>query len=135
MSTERVYFPTADDSGAGDFGGAPGRSTGSTASDPASTSATDPSTGAPRATKLLDRVVDGAHQTIDRLAERAAPRVAQLEQTVHGAGDTLQQRAGQARDVGDEWLESMRTSVREHPVAAVGIALAVGVLIARMTER
>ncbi len=51
------------------------------------------------------------------------------------ATDALQHRAERARDVGDEWLESTRTAVREHPVMAVGVALAAGALIARMTQR
>lgn len=126
MSTDRVTFPTADDAGFA-----------SSSHDPSLVEATRAAAdkSAPPSGKLLGRIVDGAHQTIDKLAERAAPRVEQLEQTVQEANTALQQRAERARDVGDEWLESMRTSVREHPVAAVGVALAVGMLLARMTQR
>jgi ElaB/YqjD/DUF883 family membrane-anchored ribosome-binding protein len=91
--------------------------------------------GQARGADLLGRVVDTAHQTIDRLADRAAPAVGKIEDGVYGAGDALRERADQIRDVGGEWVDSMRTSVREHPVAAISIALAVGMLLARMSSR
>jgi ElaB/YqjD/DUF883 family membrane-anchored ribosome-binding protein len=84
--------------------------------------------------ELLGRVVQSAHSTIDRLADRAAPHVGKLEEGVHDAGDLLHQRADQMREIGDEWFDEVRASVREHPLAAVGIALAVGMLLARMSR-
>jgi len=82
----------------------------------------------------FDRVVQGAHHTLDRLAETAAPHVQRLQDGVAAAGETLQSRAHQVREVGDEWADSLRTTVRENPLAAVVTALAVGVLIARLTR-
>jgi ElaB/YqjD/DUF883 family membrane-anchored ribosome-binding protein len=79
---------------------------------------------------LMSRVVQGAHQTIDQLAERAAPHVERL----HQKGDELGVRADHLREVGDEWAESMRTTVRENPLAAVAVAVAVGMLVARITR-
>ncbi len=83
---------------------------------------------------LMSRVVQGAHQTIDRLAETAAPHVHKLTQNVNSAGSALHDRADQAREMGDEWAESVRSTVRENPLAAVGVALAVGLLIAKLTR-
>jgi ElaB/YqjD/DUF883 family membrane-anchored ribosome-binding protein len=83
---------------------------------------------------LMNRVVQGAHETIDRLAETAAPHVQSLQEGLSGANDMLHQRADQVRELGDEWTESLRGTVREHPLAAVATALAVGVLIARLTR-
>ena len=40
----------------------------------------------------------------------------------------------QAADLKDEWTESVRTAVREHPLAAIGTALALGVLLAKLTS-
>lgn len=76
---------------------------------------------------MFSRVVQGAHQTIDRLAESAAPHVQRLS-------EGLDSRTGQLRDASDEWTESLRSTVRENPLAAVATALAVGVLIARLTR-
>lgn len=83
--------------------------------------------GAQRGDDMLARVVQGAHQTIDRLAESAAPHV-------HRLSEGLDSRSGQVREMSEEWTESLRTTVREHPLAAVATALAVGMLIARISR-
>lgn len=75
------------------------------------------------ASPTLERVVQGAHHTIDRLAERAAPKV----QRMHDGAE-------RARQVGDEWIEDLRGTVRERPLAALATALVVGVLIARLAR-
>lgn len=85
-------------------------------------------------TDMLARAVRGAHDTVDRLAETAAPHVQRLTQGVDSASETLSARAEHARDVGDEWADSLRTTVRENPIAAVLAAVAAGVLIARLTS-
>lgn len=87
---------------------------------------------AARTDDLIGRIAQSAHETIDRLAETAAPHVNRLQESL--SGDVLHQRADQVRELRDEWTESLRETVRENPLAAVGIALAVGVLIARLTR-
>ena len=76
---------------------------------------------------LLNRVVQGAHETIDRLAETAAPHLDRLQRNVDGAGVRLHERA-------DEWTDGLRTTVRANPVMAVATALALGMLIARLAR-
>ena len=83
---------------------------------------------------VLSRVVQGAHSAIDKLADTVAPHVQRLEQGVGSASETLHLRADHAREVGDEWAENLRSTVRENPLAAVGIALAVGLLVSRLTR-
>lgn len=83
----------------------------------------------------LNRVVQGAHQTIDRLAESAAPHAQRLQDGVSTAGNLLHDRAEQARRLGDEWAETLRCTVRENPLAAVGTALALGALVTRLLRR
>lgn len=90
--------------------------------------------GAAVADDLIGRIAQGAHQAIDRLAEGAAPRVNRLQERVAGVGDSLHQSADRARELGDEWTESLRCTVREHPLASIGVALAVGLLIARISR-
>jgi len=82
---------------------------------------------------LIGRIAQTAHETIDRLADTAAPHVSRLQESL--SADTLHQRADQMRDMRDEWAESLRATVRENPLAAVGVALAVGVLVARLSSR
>lgn len=80
-----------------------------------------------RGNDMLQRVVQGAHQTIDRLADTAAPHVQRLS-------ENLDHKSGQVRDMSDEWTDSLRTTVRENPIAAVATALALGMLISRLTR-
>jgi len=90
--------------------------------------------GAAAGHDVLDRVVKGAHQTIDRLAETAGPAVQRVQDGVHAASDVISQRAQDARQMGDEWAESLRSTVRDNPLTAIVTALAVGVLIARLSR-
>jgi ElaB/YqjD/DUF883 family membrane-anchored ribosome-binding protein len=90
--------------------------------------------GAASADDVIRRIAQSAHETIDRLAEGVAPRVNRLQERVSGAGESLQMRADRAREVTDEWAESLRCTVRERPLAAVGVALAVGLLVARLAR-
>jgi len=84
---------------------------------------------------LMERVVQGAHETIDRLAERAAPHVQRVQESVSGANEMLHERADQARELGTEWVDALRGTVRAHPVAAVATALAAGLLLARLLQQ
>lgn len=71
----------------------------------------------------MDRMVRGAHDTVDRLAESAAPHVQRLQRT-----------AEELRHTGDEWSESLRTTVRANPLASLATALAVGMVLAKITS-
>ena len=85
-----------------------------------------------RADDLIGRIAQSAHETIDRLAETAAPHVNRLQENL--SGDALHVRADEMREMRDEWTESLRCTVRENPLAAIGVALAVGVLVARLSR-
>jgi phosphoribosylcarboxyaminoimidazole (NCAIR) mutase len=80
--------------------------------------------------EAFSRVVQSAHRTVDRLAEAAAPQVQRLQEGLAAAGD----RTDHLRELGDEWAESLRTTVREHPIASLVAALAVGMIIARVSR-
>jgi len=84
--------------------------------------------------ELLQRMVHGAHDTLDRLAETAAPQLQRLEAGLTDANAALHDKADQVRQGGDAWAESLRCAVRDHPLAAVAAALAVGALVARITR-
>jgi ElaB/YqjD/DUF883 family membrane-anchored ribosome-binding protein len=81
---------------------------------------------------LIGRIAQSAHETIDRLAETAAPHVSRLQETL--SGEALHQRADDMRELRDEWTESLRCTVRDNPLAAIGVAVAVGILIARLSR-
>lgn len=88
----------------------------------------------PAAVGLLKQAVQGAHDTIDRLADSAAPAVRQLGESVSAAGVTLQAKSDRWRETRHEWAEGVRTTVRGDPLASVAAALALGIVIARITR-
>lgn len=88
-----------------------------------------------KADAVLDRFVQGAHHTIDRFAEKAAPMADKLQKTADSARETISAKADSLNELQQEWLESMRTTVRENPLTAVLAAAAIGVLVAKLTSR
>lgn len=85
-------------------------------------------------TDLMDRVVRSAHDTVDKLADKAKPQIQRLQEGAGSASDSLHARVDQARDMGDQWAQSLRATVRENPLAAVGTALALGLIVARLSR-
>lgn len=83
---------------------------------------------------VMSRVVRSAHDTIDRLADRAAPHVRRMQDGVAGTGEKMSDQVDHWRETGDEWAESLRETVREHPIGALATALVAGMLIARLTR-
>lgn len=88
----------------------------------------------PATVGLLRNAVQGAHETIDRLAESAAPAVRQLGESVAAAAETLDAKTDQLRATRDEWVEGVRTTVRRNPLVAVAAALTLGAVIGRITR-
>lgn len=82
----------------------------------------DGSVGA-SAESTVNRVVKGAHDVVDRLAEKAAPAL-----------DAMHTHAGQLNALQEEWMTSARTTVRDHPLAALGAAVVFGMLVARLAR-
>lgn len=86
----------------------------------------------PIAVGLLNTAVQGAHHTIDRMAESAAPVVRHLGESVAAAGETLHEKTDQLRVTRDEWAESARTTVRSNPLVSVAAAFTLGAVISRL---
>ena len=84
--------------------------------------------------QLTDRIAQGAHHTIDRLAETAGPQIERVEGAIAGAAVHLKDQARHAREKGDEWANDLRETVRRNPLSAVAAAIAVGALVARITR-
>lgn len=103
---------------------------------PSTTSATGsgPAAGTDAGADVMTRVVQGAHQAIDRMADTAAPAVQRLQEGVNAASDALSERAEEARALGNEWCDSLRGTVRENPLTAIAAAMALGLLVARLTR-
>lgn len=79
---------------------------------------------AEQASARLSRLSDTAHQTFGRVSDAASHAASRLSER----GTELLHLQGRAAD-------TARTYIREHPVAAIGIAIAIGLLISRLTSR
>ena len=77
-------------------------------------------------------MAEGAHHTIDRLAETAAPHIERMEGALAGATEQLKDQARHLQEKGDEWVDDLRATVRRNPLSAVAVAMAIGALIARI---
>lgn len=76
----------------------------------------------------IERASQAAHGAVDRAAgaaSAAAGRLGEKAEALAGKRDEL-------LDLKDDWVEGAREYVREHPFAAVGIAVAAGYLVSMM---
>lgn len=81
---------------------------------------------------VRDGVTDKAAAGIDRLSASAHQAV---ERAASAASSTAQQLSAKSEEwlaARDEWMETTRGYVRQHPLAALGAALAVGFLLSRL---
>ena len=78
----------------------------------------------------VDHVAQGAHDTVDRIAGKAGSA---LDRASSAASDVQTSAHTKYEDfINGEWAESAREEVRARPLAAVGIALAAGLLLSRL---
>ncbi|HEY8973085.1 MAG TPA: hypothetical protein VIN75_02630 [Burkholderiaceae bacterium] len=73
---------------------------------------------APVVDNLLKRVTQSAHAAVDGVSERIASTMEGLQGGASRVGDTR-----------DEWVESAREAIRQHPLAALGGAVLVGLAL------
>ena len=87
-------------------------------------SSLDPRDVSQRAQAGIDRLRNTAHETVERAASVAS-----------SAADRLGARSGEWMAAKNEWMATTRGYVRDHPLAALGVALAAGHLLSRLTGR
>jgi hypothetical protein len=90
--------------------------------------AAEPSATSPR----LDNAVRGVHDTVDRVAAKVTPAIDHLVGSAHSAADAAHERARRLNETSSEWAESLRATVREHPLTSLAMALAAGYLACRI---
>ena len=78
--------------------------------------------------------------TTERLAEQASAGLSRLSDTAQQTMGRVTEYASRLSDRSQELMdsrafESARTYVRQHPIAAIGLAIAVGLLISKLTSR
>jgi hypothetical protein len=100
-----------------------------------SSAANGPDGNPGRVQDLVQRAAEGAHQTVDKLADKAIPAAEKLTTAIDSASASAQQSAKDLENWQRGLTESLRNTVREHPLTAVAAALALGVLISNMNLR
>lgn len=98
------------------------------------TGATGATSGDSHAKQILNRVTEGAHHAVDRFAEKAGPAVEKIETGVSHANASLAEQAHHMRELGDEWTQGLRKTVRANPLTSVFLAAVAGAAIARLTR-
>ena len=92
---------------------------GTPATTPTDTNSTRPAdaaaAAAPIVDRLLKRATSSAHDAVDSVAAK-----------VGSIADGLQGGVSKVGDTRDEWIESARDAIRQHPFAAVAGALVIG---------
>ena len=73
-------------------------------------------------------------QTIDRLSQTAHQGVDRAANAATAVAERLGEEADQWMDLQENWVEGARDYVREHPFAALGIAVAAGYLFSMITR-
>jgi ElaB/YqjD/DUF883 family membrane-anchored ribosome-binding protein len=73
---------------------------------------------------VVDRVAASAHEAVDKAAHAAT-----------AAARVIDKKGSQLKDLQSEYLDSCRAQVRDHPLAALGVAVAAGFLISFLLSR
>jgi hypothetical protein len=68
------------------------------------------------------------------MADAAAPQIERMEGAVADATGQIRAQARHAREMGDEWADSLRATVQRHPLTALVAAAGIGALIARIAR-
>lgn len=82
---------------------------------------------------FVKRLVEGAHAAIDKLADAAGPTVDRIAGAFSDPSGKASSLLGQAGDKKDAWVSDVRDIVREHPIAAIAVALAAGAVYVKLT--
>jgi len=80
---------------------------------------------------IVDRMARSAHSAVDRVADTAGSAVGRVRSGVTDALSTVNEKLDGLSSSREQWVDNCRQSVRDHPLAAVGIGLAAGYVIAR----
>jgi ElaB/YqjD/DUF883 family membrane-anchored ribosome-binding protein len=83
----------------------------------------------------VEKLTEQASAGLGRLSETAQQTMGRVTEAASQAASRLGERSRELYDMQDEYVETARSYVRQHPIAAIGIAIAVGLVISRLTSR
>lgn len=82
--------------------------------------------------QTLDRAKQSAQEAAERLSEKAHVAAEQMKEGIGEAREALGTGLEDLNALQEEWLASARGYVQEHPLVSVAVALAAGMLLARL---
>lgn len=77
---------------------------------------------------LADRLLQGAHEAVDRVGLKAGPAIERLSESASAARHSLGNKANELANLQGEMLDSVRNYVRERPFTAMAAAALIGAL-------
>jgi ElaB/YqjD/DUF883 family membrane-anchored ribosome-binding protein len=92
-------------------------------------------TGTENAHPMADQVAARAHEVVDRAAETAREVEARARDVATTSMEKLEVKQAQARQQVDATVSRIATFIREEPVAAAGVAFAIGIFAAALLRR
>lgn len=104
--------------------------TGTTAGTPGTGATTSNGVGA--TDDVVDRVAARAHETIDRVAAKAGPAVEKLRESASTYREQLHAKADRLGALEEQWIDSARSYVREHPFTSLAVAAVASMVIAKI---
>lgn len=84
---------------------------------------------------ITDQVVKSAHETLDKISGPVSHAEEHLRETTHKAQESVKASARKAQDTTRELTSSVSGYIQENPLTAVGVAVAVGVVVGVLLRR
>lgn len=94
----------------------------------------DADTGTTGTSSGLDSLKDKASGTMDRLSSTAQDAMSRVSAAASSAAERWDTTSRELMEAKDEYVETARGYIKEHPFTAIGIALAAGFLLSRLTR-
>ena len=82
-----------------------------------------------------ERSASAAHETVDRVADRAATAEGRLREGAAHSAETLAEQREKLQEQVDASLIKARSFAHQNPLATAGIAFAAGVLVTALFRR
>lgn len=83
----------------------------------------------------VEKLTEQASAGLSRLSDTAQQTMGRVTQAASQAAGRLSDKGHELYDLQSEYIDTARSYVREHPMAAIGIAIAIGLVISRLTSR
>jgi ElaB/YqjD/DUF883 family membrane-anchored ribosome-binding protein len=72
--------------------------------------------------------------TTDTLSNAAEEAAKKISEATSQAAEALGEKGEQLMDMEEQFLKKCRACIRDYPIASIGIALAAGFILSRMTH-